>query len=69
MQFMIIFLACYLYWITLLSALFMTSVISVYLFIAPEGFNLPKELSYPIGLGITLGTIILFVFYYRRVNK
>ena len=57
------------FWITLLPAIFMTSVISSYLLIAPEGFNLPKELSYPIGLVITLAAIIMFIFYCRRFNK
>jgi carbon starvation protein CstA len=51
------------YWITLIPALFMTAVVSTYLFLAPEGFNLPKEISYWIGGGITLLAVLLFGIY------
>jgi len=57
------------YRITLLPALFMTMVISSYLLIAPEGFNLPHGISYIVGLSITVLSAILFIFYYRSVNK
>jgi len=56
------------YWITLLPALFMTMVITSYLLIAPEGFNLPHGISYIVGLSITVLSAILFIFYYRSVN-
>jgi len=42
------------YWITLLPALFMTMVVSVYLMLAPEGLSLSKAFSYSIGALITI---------------
>lgn len=49
-------------WMSLLPALFMTAVSSVYILIAPEGFSLEKNLAYVIGGVFTIGlTIIFFV--------
>ncbi|MFP4367740.1 MAG: carbon starvation protein A, partial [Bacteroidales bacterium] len=42
------------YLIIFLPAIFMTAVISTYLFLSPEGFNLSKEVSYITGLLLTL---------------
>ncbi|MDD4225258.1 MAG: carbon starvation protein A [Mariniphaga sp.] len=56
------------YWITLIPALFMTMVISTYLFLAPEGFHLTGNISYFIGGAITLLTIGMFLFYFRKQN-
>lgn len=42
------------YWLTLIPALFMTSVCSTYICIAPEGLSLPHILSYSIGGVCTL---------------
>nr|MDA3833094.1 carbon starvation protein A [Spirochaetales bacterium] len=53
------------FWITLIPALFMTAVISTYLFLAPEGFHLSKAVSYSVGIGITVIAGIWFAFYYR----
>ncbi|MDD3780280.1 MAG: carbon starvation protein A, partial [Proteiniphilum sp.] len=41
------------YWLTLIPALFMTSVVSTYIMLAPEGFSLPLTISYVIGLTVT----------------
>jgi carbon starvation protein CstA len=57
------------YWITLLPALFMTAVISTYLFLAPEGFHLSKEISYSIGFLITAFSIVIFIFYKKRQKQ
>jgi len=54
------------FWITLIPALFMTAVISTYLFLAPEGFHLPKGISYGIGGAITVMSGVMFAFYYRK---
>jgi carbon starvation protein CstA len=48
------------YWITLLPALFMTTVTISYLFFAPEGFGLSYMISLSIGLIASLGAAILF---------
>ena len=56
------------YWITLLPALFMTAVVSTYLFLAPEGFHLSKGIAYFIGGSITLLSILFFYIYYRKTK-
>jgi carbon starvation protein CstA len=56
------------YWITLIPALFMTAVVSTYLLLAPEGFNLPKEIAYWIGGGITLLSLVYFNIYRKKVK-
>ncbi|MBW6460366.1 MAG: carbon starvation protein A [Bacteroidales bacterium] len=48
------------FWITLLPALFMTNVITVYMLLAPEGLNLPGNISYTAGAIITVASGILF---------
>jgi len=57
------------FWITLLPAVFMTSVISVYILLAPEGLNLSKELSYPIGMLVTLISIISFLLFFKKERQ
>jgi carbon starvation protein CstA len=51
------------YWITLIPALFMTTVIMSYLLFAPEGFGLSYMISLTTGLIVTLASGIWF--YYR----
>ncbi|NSW44207.1 MAG: carbon starvation protein A [Bacteroidales bacterium] len=51
------------YWITLIPAIFMTAVVSTYIFIAPEGFQLSQQWSYILGLIITL--FFTFLFFYK----
>ena len=57
------------YLITLIPALFMTMVISSYLLVAPEGFALSNGISYIIGMAITILSLIMFIFYYRKMNR
>lgn len=49
-----------LYAITIVPALFMTMVCSTYIFVAPEGLHLSKEISYMLGGAITLLCLVLF---------
>lgn len=56
------------YWITLIPALFMTAVVTTYLFLAPEGFHLKKEIAYWIGGGITLLSFIYFNIYRKKAK-
>ncbi|NDP20831.1 MAG: carbon starvation protein A [Paludibacter sp.] len=48
------------YWISLVPALFMTSVSISYILIAPEGFHLSSTISYTAGLVICVAICILF---------
>lgn len=54
------------YLITLLPAIFMTSVVTTYIALAPEGFTLAKSISYPIGIFFSLLTLSLFIYYTRK---
>jgi len=58
-----------LYWITLIPAVFMTAVTSTYLLFAPEGFSLPGEISYPIGIFISVAALAAFFIYKKNYNK
>ena len=57
------------YWITLIPALFMTAVITTYLFLAPEGFSLNKNISYLIGFTITAFSLLIFMRYKQNSKK
>src|SRR5690606_12233154 len=57
------------YWITLIPSLFMTAVVTTYLFLAPEGFNLSITVSYLIGGCVTLSACALFVIYYLKISR
>ncbi|HCC85903.1 MAG TPA: carbon starvation protein A [Porphyromonadaceae bacterium] len=54
------------YWITLLPALFMTSVVTTYIMLAPEGFALSKPISYGTGFLTALAVLIFFVIYKKK---
>ncbi len=56
------------YYIALLPALFMTSVVSSYLMLAPEGFAMSKSISYTTGFILTTVTIVYFIRYKRKLN-
>jgi carbon starvation protein CstA len=54
------------YWVMLLPAIFMTSVVSTYLFVAPEGFSLDVFTGRIIGISISAITTILFFIWLSR---
>jgi carbon starvation protein CstA len=54
------------FWITLLPALFMTSVVTTYIMLAPEGFALSKAISYGTGFAVTALIFSMFLFYTRN---
>ncbi len=56
------------YWVTLIPALFMTTVITSYLMFAPEGFGFSYDLSVGVGIGISMLTILIF-FNWSRTTK
>lgn len=57
-----------LFWLTLIPAIFMTAVVSTYLFIAPEGFHFEQNLSYIIGLSITAIITAIFIVKYKTMK-
>lgn len=54
------------YWLTLVPALFMTSVCSTYIVIAPEGLGLPPQIAHPIGIICTIIAAAWFVVWFRK---
>lgn len=56
------------YIITLIPAIFMTTVVITYILYAPEGFGLPMGFSYLTGISVALLLSIFFV-YFRRKEK
>jgi carbon starvation protein CstA len=55
-----------LYWITLIPALFMTTVCSTFLMVSKIAFNLPGHIGYPIGLASLVVAIVWFCVWYRK---
>lgn len=49
------------FWFITIPAVFMTAVVTCYILIAPEGFNLPSYLSYTVGVGTSLSFLALFL--------
>jgi uncharacterized membrane protein YoaT (DUF817 family) len=50
----------------LLPALFMTSVVTTYIMLAPEGFTLSKAISYPTGFAVTMISFAFFLAYSKK---
>lgn len=57
------------FWITLIPAVFMTAVCSVYILVAPEGLQLSYFLGYSIGTIITIFVSISFYIFMKRRMK
>ncbi|MGQ9846409.1 MAG: carbon starvation CstA family protein [Bacteroidales bacterium] len=57
------------FWLTLIPAIFMTAVVSTYLFIAPEGFHFEQNLSYILGLSITAIITAIFIFKFNAMKQ
>jgi carbon starvation protein CstA len=57
------------YWVTLIPAAFMTAVTTTYLLLSPEGFSLPVEIAYFIGLLLTICSLAAFIIYNKNYLK
>jgi len=57
------------YWVTLIPAIFMTAVVSTYIFIAKETLAFNHTISYTIGLSITFAITAYFFLYKNRIIK
>ena len=58
-----------LYWVTLIPAVFMTAVTSTYLLLAPEGFYLSGNISYTIGILISVVSLAAFIKYRKNYER
>lgn len=56
-------------WITVIPAMFMTAVISTYIFIAPEGLALDGRIAYPLGIVVTVAVASWFFIYKSELAK
>ena len=56
------------YWITLIPALFMTTVCSTFLFVSKQAFHLPEVVGYPLGVCCLVVACVWFFIWYRK-NK
>jgi len=56
-------------WITVIPAMFMTAVISTYIFIAPEGLALEGRIAYPLGIVVTVVVASWFFIYKSELAK
>nr|WP_263324038.1 carbon starvation CstA family protein [Neobacillus sp. Marseille-Q6967] len=57
------------HWICGIPALFMTGVVSTYIFYAPEGFKLNYQLSMTIGTIITVAVTFWYAYQIRRSHR
>lgn len=57
------------YWITLIPALFMTTVCSTFFFVSKQTLHLPEAVGYPLGLLSLLVAIVWFCLWYRKEKK
>lgn len=53
------------YWISLVPAAFMTTVVVSYLLLAPEGFQLPLDISYVAGGVVTMALLAMSIYRVR----
>lgn len=54
------------FYLTLVPAMFMTSVCTTYILVAPEGFRLPEAWGCSIGVVVALALLVMFVVWLRK---
>ena len=57
------------FWITLIPALFMTTVCSTFLFVSKQAFHLPVCVGYGLGLACLVVAVVWFTVWYKRTIK
>ncbi len=57
------------FWITLIPALFMTTVCSTFLFVSKQAFGLPGTIGYPLGIASLLVACVWFILWYRKYQQ
>lgn len=58
------------FWVSLVPAVFMSAVVTSYILLAPEGFQLPSSIAYAVGIGVA-GSLFLVTMrsVYRRKGR
>lgn len=54
------------HWFATIPATFMTAVVTTYILIAPEGFNIAQSIAYPIGLATAIATLCIFLYTSKK---
>jgi len=57
------------YWLTLIPALFMTTVCSTYIFISKQMLHLPEPIGYSLGVACLAVACLWFAVWYRREKR
>jgi carbon starvation protein CstA len=57
------------YWVSLVPAVFMTAVVTAYLFVSPEGLSFSPEVSYVVGVSVACFLMIATLVTVSRRNK
>jgi len=57
------------YIITLIPALFMTTVCSTFLFVSKQAFHLPESVGYPLGVLCFFVALVWFCVWYRKYQN
>lgn len=57
------------YWIALIPAVFMTAVVSTYILMAPEGFEISKNIALWIGTLLALFSFLFTLWYVKRIKS
>lgn len=56
------------HWIATIPATFMTAVVTTYILIAPEGFRLPENFGYIVGVVAAIISLILFMKKIKNID-
>ena len=57
------------FWITLIPALFMTTVCSTYIFISKQMLHLPETIAYPLGIACLVVAAVWFTIWYNKQER
>ena len=57
------------FWVTLIPALFMTTVCSTFFFVSKQALGMPLEIGYTLGGVCFLIAVIYFTYWYRKYQK
>ena len=57
------------FWVTLIPALFMTTVCSTFLFVSKQAFGLPGTIGYPLGIASLVVACVWFILWYRKYQQ
>lgn len=57
------------YWLALIPAVFMTAVVSTYILMAPEGFEISKNSSLWAGTSLALFSFLFTLWYVKRIKN